>query len=693
MQKPKRDSKKMKLLVILGIVILPLVYSLFYLKGFWDPYNSLNNVPVALVNLDECSENCKGDELIKTLKEKDVFDFKVVDEEKADKGLVDKDYYAVIKISKDFTSSLEKAASKDRQQTTITYMPNTKTSYLASQIIGTAVKEVETELHAEVTKEIVGTLTDNLQNVPSQTKQISDALGTIHSGTNELNSGAYELKGGLNTLSTSYKDFNNGVEKLATGAQKLYSSYGELNGGLENAYSGAKELKDKTESLPTLVSKVSDLKTGSDDFTAKLGTYKTKSDDMIDKANLAYNQIINYVESHPEVQSDVSLMTAYQIAKGYTTADATGYSGLAQIKAGTAGLVSGNGLVNGGINLMATQTSSLTELKGGIDSLEAGLLKLKNGSSSVYSGIDELNNGLSSLNTNSAKINSGLGSADSGATTLASGTTTLNNGVNTAKENVDNKITETKDSTDELDGLAEYASKPIKINEEDYGDVKTYGTFFSPYFMSLSLWIGGILILMGLYYDPDKRFKVLGRRSENRGMRLVLYNVIGIVQAILLAFVLQLLLGFEVTNLFVYYGSCILISEAFLAIIMFLFFNFQDVGKFLALVFLVLQLASCGGTFPVQTEPGIYQAVYPFMPMTYSVDLLRESFVSINSNFLIKDISILIGILVVFNALTLITSILKSKKEKKLQGNEIAINNDKTVKKISKNSKNKKENK
>ena len=145
MQKPKRDSKKMKLLVILGIVILPLVYSLFYLKGFWDPYNSLNNVPVALVNLDECSENCKGDELIKTLKEKDVFDFKVVDEEKADKGLVDKDYYAVIKIPKDFTSSLEKAASKDIQQTTITYMPNTITSSLASLFIGRAVKAVETE--------------------------------------------------------------------------------------------------------------------------------------------------------------------------------------------------------------------------------------------------------------------------------------------------------------------------------------------------------------------------------------------------------------------------------------------------------------------------------------------------------------------------------------------------------------------
>ena len=97
----------------------------------------------------------------------------------------------------------------------------------------------------------------------------------------------------------------------------------------------------------------------------------------------------------------------------------------------------------------------------------------------------------------------------------------------------------------------------------------------------------------------------------------------------------------------------------------FLFFNFKDIGKFLALLFLVIQLASCGGTFPIQTEPGFYKFVYPFMPMTYSVDLLRESFVNINSSFLVKDVIILSSILVVFTLLTLFTSLIKNRKELK----------------------------
>ena len=234
--------------------------------------------------------------------------------------------------------------------------------------------------------------------------------------------------------------------------------------------------------------------------------------------------------------------------------------------------------------------------------------------------------------------------------------------------------------------MDDYAKEPVNIHEEDYGDVKDYGTFFSPYFMSLSLWVGGILILMGLYYDPDQRFKILGRNSEHRGKRLLYYNIISIVQALVLGFLLKLILGFEVTNIFLYYGSCILISGAFLAVVMFLFFNFKDVGKFLSLVFLVTQLASCGGTFPIQTEPSIYQAIYPYMPMTYSVDLLRESFVSINSSLLTKDVIVLLLFFIGFNGLTFVTSMFKSKKEKG-QMAELEMQNRK--KKTSKNIKGK----
>ena len=666
MKKIKNNSKTMKGLVIFGIIILPLIYSFFYLKGFWDPYNSLTDVPVALVNLDECTENCQGDKLIDKLTEEGTFDFEVVSEEEADSGLINKDYYAVIKIPKDFTSNLESGAGEERQQATITYMPNTKTNYLASQIIGTAVDKVEVSLQAEVNKEIVANLTSTLQSVPEQTKQIGNSLGALSSGSNSLNNGTLELQNGLNNLSNSYKLFNNGVEKLSLGISSLYNAYGEFNTGLDEAYNGAVTLSQQTTGLSSLQESVNTLKDGSNTYTEGLKTYQSNAMAMIDNTTLVYTKIINYVENHPELQSDSEMMTIYGIAKGYMTAGNNGETGLSTLKSGLNNLVSSNDSINNGLNLLANETGKLGDLQTGISELENGLFNLRENSNTVYGSLDELNNGLLELKDSSVQIDNGIGSADAGVSTLASGTNSLNKAVNLATTEMNNKIDDTEKQTASLAGLDEYAKDPVKVTEEDYGEVKEYGTFFSPYFMSLSLWIGGVLILMGLYYDPDKRFKVLGRNSEKRGLRLVFYNVIGVIQAILLAFILKLTLGFEVTNYLLYYVSCILISEAFLAIIMFLFFTFKDIGKFLALVLLVLQLASCGGTFPVETEPAFYQAIYAFMPMTYSVDLLRESFVSINSAFLVKDVVILLSIFVIFNVLIWLVGMIKNKNERKV---------------------------
>lgn len=678
----KKNSNKMKIIVILGIIILPVVYSLFYLKGFWDPYNSLGEVSVAVVNQDECTDSCMGKELVKQLKDSDTFDFKVVSEKKADDGLVNKDYYAIIKIPKDFSSSFESANTKDRKQATITFKPNTKTNYIVSQILTTAMNKVESKLENEVSKEVTKELVDNLQSVPDQTKQISNGLGTIYDGAKQLSDGSNTLNAGINTLNTSYMAFNNGVEKLAVGSNTLYTSYQTMDNGINTLYDSVHNtlIPQVNQSMSNLSTGVSQLKTGSNTLNNKLETinYKQKMNKFMNDTAEVYNALSQMCNAG--MLQNEKLCEA---AIGYTKVNETGQTNIATLQNGTNSLVDGAANLNNGINSLASSLSGVSTLTSGLQTLDESILKLKNGSSEVLTGIESLNNGLNTLNSSSKEVQSGIKSLSTGSNTLTSGLNTLKDGTKSAKTQVDEKITETEDKVSQLDGLDNYTKDSVKIKEKDYGEVDDYGTFFSPYFMSLSLWVGGLLILMGLYYDPDHRFKTLGRNSESRGKRLFYYNVIGILQAILLAFILQITLGFEVTNNLVFYGSCILISEAFLAIIMFLFFNFQDIGKFLSLVFLVLQLASCGGTFPVQTEPALYQAIYPFMPMTYSVDLLRESFVSINSEFLTKDLLIMFGIIVVFNLLIFITSYLKSKKEK-------TTNNSKKVTGTKNSSKNKK---
>ena len=165
-----------------------------------------------------------------------------------------------------------------------------------------------------------------------------------------------------------------------------------------------------------------------------------------------------------------------------------------------------------------------------------------------------------------------------------------------------------------------------------------------------------------LYYDHDERFGILGITSKNKILQNVIYIAIGAVEGLVTGILLKAGLGYTVENMALYYGASILIGITFMSIIQFLIRNFGDIGKFLALIVLVLQLAAAGGTFPIETIDKGFQAITPYLPMTYSIKLLREILVPTATNFKVQYIGILIGISVVTFAITGVVDIIKKRK-------------------------------
>ena len=87
-QKKKKIPKIIKFIVLLGIILIPTIYTTIFLGSMWDPYGNVDQLPVAIVNLDKaCEYNDKelavGNELVKNLKENASLDFSFVDEETA----------------------------------------------------------------------------------------------------------------------------------------------------------------------------------------------------------------------------------------------------------------------------------------------------------------------------------------------------------------------------------------------------------------------------------------------------------------------------------------------------------------------------------------------------------------------------------------------------------------------------------
>lgn len=631
-----KNKKFMKAIIIIAVIIIPVLYSFFYLKAFWDPYGNLHDMNIAIVNLDEGdNDENLGTELVNKLKDKDTMTITVLNNsDEAQEGLVNQDYYATITIPKNFTKDLNNAENSDRKVTTISYSPNQKNNYLASQIINKVVTTVETELRSEVSKKVVGKLSDKLEEVPNKMEEISDGASQLQDGTSQLQSGLQELNKGTNNLSTNYEKFDSGVDSAYAGSNKLANGLNSLNSGADEIYSGTSQLAEKTNTL-----------------NAGVSSYVKGVNQLVSSVNATSTQIqkvgedlVNYQQTHnPDALNDA----------------AKRLQGMQSSSAGSA-------------QLLGTLQSKGTELEQGVNllntkvqTLNSGMFTLKQGISSAKTGNEELQKGLNKLSTNSKTIKEGTKQLSNGSSQALSGSQTLLNGTNTFKNEINNGIENTQEELKNLNGLDEYTSEPVEVDEQDYAQVDSYGVGFAPYFMSISLWVGALIMLIIFYYDPEDRFKLLGRNAQNKYLRAGLYFAISVTQGIVLGFILKAGLGFGVTNIWLYYGTCILTSIVFFSILQFLVIKLGDVGKFLGILLLVLQLAASGGTFPIETVPKFFQSIYKFMPMNYTIRLIKESLIKVDNGMIAKNACILVGIFIVFMAITLIADYLKTKHDKK----------------------------
>lgn len=760
--------------VVLAVIIVPFLYSYFYLGAFWDPYSKLESLPVAVVNNDKGAKiNDKqrnlGDEMCDRLKDDGSLKFVFTDTKDAKSGTEGTKYYAMITIPDNFSERIASADTDDKQTAKLTFSPNEKRNFLASQVLTRAIVEMEEETRSTVDKELVQTLADNIKDVPDQLGELQDGLGKLSDGSSDLfdatkkfAKGTNKLYDGTTTLTDGTKTLLSGSKKLSDGTGTLLNGTGTLLDGTDTLLSGTKTLADGTKTyykkfgefkagISTLKAGSATLATGSDSLVTGIDQIKAGTDQLVEKTknigqittgaktlaegtktfdtgltqyttgvntlistvNSTSTFLAQYVKANPALLKDptfakfLAKMSDPSVAKSIqalsaagtqlTTASSQLAAGAGQLYEGTAGLPdlntaltkldagtaqvqdgakkidAGANKLNSGASDISTATNKLYNAAGdladGATKVNKGTAKLNNGASdlnsgakTLNSGADKLNNGVADLNDGASDLNSGANKLDSSANKLNNGAKKLNKGINKAKSGVDDSITDANEQVSKVDGLAEFASDPVDIDQKNVTSIPNYGTAFAPYFMSLSLWVGALLLFVGIYLDTEGRFKILSRESEHKVARSFMFLLIGLAQAITLALVVHKALGLKVDNVGLFYASVILVSLVFISIVQFLIVHLKSVGKLLSIVMLILQLTSCGGTFPMELVPKMFNVMYPFMPMTYSVALFKQSISDTKASEVWFNSGILFAILVVFMVLTILLSAIKSKK-------------------------------
>lgn len=683
-------SKFMKTIIFIVILLIPVIYSFFYLKSYWDPYGNLQDLKVAIVNLDKGEDDQnQGNELVQSLIDSGTIKICTVSEDEAQDGLVNGRYYAKITIPEDFTKSLNNAENADREKTVITYSPNKKSNYLAYQIINNVVTKTELSLQAKVSEKVVASLKEKLEEVPTKMEEINDGVGKVKDGADTLNGGLKTLEDGTNTLKTNYDKFDTGItssyegskslesgmNSVKEGTQSLVNGTNDLSSAVSQIQAGTQGLSSKTgNGIQAINSGVTKLAEGSNNLDSSLGKYVTGVNNLNEKNEQIIDGVIAMGKKSPELLQNTDFQKLYygatQIKQSgsYETITQSGKqikAGSESVKSGMTSLKSSMSSVEQiatGIQKLNLATSQVNE---GVKKLSAGTNSLNLGVSKVQEGTKTLNNGLQTLSSSSKDVKQGISKLAEGSKQAYDGGITLSNGVNTLQTEISTGIDDTKKELTKLDGLDTYTEDPIEIKEESYGEVDKYGISFTPLFLSIGLWVGALMSYVILYYDQEKRYKLLGKFADNKLLQIALYLGIAIIQGLVTGALLKWGLGFNVQNTALYYASCAIIAIAFMSVIQFLIMNFGDIGKFIALIVLVLQLAASGGTFPVETINKGFQAFTNFLPMTYAIRLLKESLILMDTGFASKNILVLSIFTMASLLITVIVTIIKGKKVKK----------------------------
>ena len=282
-------SNKLMLVVVVAIIAIPTIYTTLFLGSMWDPYGSVENLPVALVNQDqpvdyEGKTLDVGAELVDNLLEDASLDFHPVSADDAAKGLAAGDYYMVITIPQDFSANAATLTDDQPKQMELNYETNPGTNYIASKLSETAMKEIQASVREEVTKTYAETMFDQLTEVGDGMQEAADGAGEIRDGADKLADGNNTIRENLQLLADSTLTFRSGSETLTEGLAQYTQGVQQLADGAKKLDDGAKQLKDGVDQLgasaPVLAQGVGALKDGADQLAQGTAQAKTGSDSL-----------------------------------------------------------------------------------------------------------------------------------------------------------------------------------------------------------------------------------------------------------------------------------------------------------------------------------------------------------------------------------------------------------------------------
>ncbi|MCB5167214.1 YhgE/Pip domain-containing protein [Streptomyces bambusae] len=622
---------------LVALLLLPLLYGALYLWSFWDPYSRLDRVPVALVNDDRGAvvggrRIAAGDEIGKGLRDSRTFDWREVDAEEAAEGLEQGRYYLSLTMPADFSTRIASSSGDTPETGALRVRTNDSNNYVVGSISKAVFSEVRAAASRNASRSFLDRIFISFSDLHGRTEEAADGADRLSDGIGKAKEGSKSLADGLTTAKAK-------TGELTVGLRKLDAAAGRLETGSDRVADGTGTLADRVNGLARKARPVlrDDARQIADTAelvadTAKavrhhLGTF-TKAAPGAERAAKAAAAELDDVYGDLCTGAAEPSAACPRLKKARDAA-----SEAAELATDVNTLVKGSGgdlaRLDRQLKTLENQARELARkapgLAGELDAAVTRVNALNAGARTVADGMARLHTGLTSATGGSARIDSGVGRLgdgahrlDGGIYKLVDGSGDLAGGLREGAERIPDYDEQQRDRRTEV------MADPVRLAAESLHQAPNYGTGFAPYFIPLSLWVGAMVAYM-LIQPLNRRALAAGASAWRIALAGWLpVAAIGTLQVAALMSVLHWGLGLEMAAPALTLGFLVLVTGCFAAIVQWLNAKFGAAGRILVLVVLMLQLTSAGGTYPVQTSPGFFNALHPWLPMSYVVESLRR---------------------------------------------------------------------
>lgn len=667
----KRDVWRIKnnviaLIVIMGLTVVPCLYAWFNIAASWDPYKNTGNLKVAVASVDKGYEGSLipidiniGDRVLSTLHENDQMEWVFTNRDAAVEGVKSGDYYAAIVIPENFSNDMMSLFSEDIEKPQITYYSNAKENAIAPKVTEKGASAIQNQINQVFIETVSDTGLTVMQSVINMTDE--EDTGSLVSN---LLRNLRNISGSLDASSETLRSFSG----MTSSIQQLTSSTGDF---LDYVKKQSSDGSGTLSGMQKTVSDIRDTLNGTTDSINKL----------LDSSKGYYQEVSKLVDSAFETQAADARAVADTLDTVASKVDGT-ISSYTEMRDSIAALGESNpelsaltepivAKLNASI---ATQTELSESLKSTSESLRTSATDVVTAKKELDKLIDESIDGIDSVkkdyedNVKSIlnKLSASLGSAgsdisdllrqldksvdgireltDSVTSDLAAIQNALDNSgtlLDRASSKVSGMIAKLEQMqqsgdfselrsllSENREALSQFLAAPVSLKTHKVYEIENYGSAMAPFYSTLSIWIGGIvLVAMMSVTVSDSTLEGLSgvKNSHLYFGRYILFLIMGLMQSTLIGLGDLFFLGIQCRHPFLFMLACWFSSIVYVNIIYTLTVSFGDIGKAISVILLVIQVAGTGGTFPIEVAPTFFRVIYPLLPFTHSMAAMRET--------------------------------------------------------------------